>query len=81
MDCCASKLEPSCFGFAVEVGGEGVVESFELGEIGLDTGVDGMLEVLVGETIETWERSADGVRVLVMIANGVHVAKYPNVVD
>lgn len=81
MDCCASKLEPGCFGFAVEVGGEGAIESFEFGEVSRYAGVDGMFKILVGETVETWERPADGVRVLVMIGDGVHVAKYPDVFD
>lgn len=79
MDCCASEFEPGCFGFAMEVGGKGAVESFEFGEVSRYAGVDGMFEVFVGKTVEAWERSADDVCVVVMIGDGIHVAKYPDV--
>ena len=48
MDCHAGEFEPGCFGLAVEMGWEGGIESFEVGQILCDTSVDGMLEFEVG---------------------------------
>lgn len=81
MDCRAGELQPGGFGFAVEVGGEGAVEGFELGQIYLDTVVDDMLEIIIGKTAESWQCSADHICVVAMNGAGAHVAKYPGVVD
>jgi len=69
----AGKFEPGCFRLAVEVGWEGGVESFEVGQILRDAGVDGMLELVVGEMIEGWKRFADGVYVVAVVGAGLHV--------
>jgi hypothetical protein len=64
----------------MEVGGKGAVEGFEFGQVYLDTVVDGVLEVLVGKTTESWQCSANHICVVAMIGARAHVAKYPGVV-
>jgi hypothetical protein len=64
----------------MEVGGEAVVECFKFGQVYLDTVVDGMLEIVVGKTAESWQCSADHICVVAMTRARAHVAKYPGVI-
>lgn len=81
MDCYACELEPGRFGLAVEVGGEGLVEDSELGQICFDASVDCMFEILVRKAAEDWECSANSVCVVAMFGAGVHVVKGLDVIE
>ena len=80
MDCYTGEFEPDRFGFAVEVGGEGMVEGLELGEICLGAGVDGRFEILVRKIIESWQYSKDGVCFVGVVGAVVHVMKVPGAI-
>jgi hypothetical protein len=64
----------------MEVGGEAAVECFKFGQVYLDTVVDGVLEVFVGKTAESWQCSADHICLVAMVGAGAHVAKYPDLI-